>query len=82
MWPHRLPDPNQCGIYLRAMLQDRECSNNSRSEDDLKEDFLRLVLQVSPAVIRRAVTSVLVKCDTCMRAQGKHCRHLLNVTRV
>ena len=76
MWPPRLPDPNLCGIYLWAMLQDTQCSNNSRSEDDLKEDVLRLVFQVIPAEIRRALTSVLVKCDRYMRVQGNHSRHL------
>jgi hypothetical protein len=76
MWPPRSPDPNLCGIYLWAMLQDRVCSNNPRSEDDLKEDVLRFVFGVSPAEIQRAVTSVLVKRDTYMRAEGNHFRHL------
>jgi hypothetical protein len=64
MWPPRSPNPNLCGVYMWAMLQDTGSSNNPRSEDDLKEE------------IRHAVTSVLVKRNTYVRAEGNHFRHL------
>lgn len=73
LWPTRSPDPNSCGFYTWDTLQ---CSNNPRSEDELKEQVQRLEISVSPTEIQCVVKLVLVRVDTCVRAEGKHFRYL------
>jgi hypothetical protein len=79
LWPPLSPDPNPCGFYMWTMLHDRMCSNNPRSEDDLKGDIQRLEISVSPTEMRCAVKRVFVRCDTYVRAERNHFRHLLEI---
>jgi hypothetical protein len=42
-------------------------SNNARTEDDLKESFQCVVSSVSPVEFRRAMNSMSVGYDACLR---------------
>jgi hypothetical protein len=75
MWPPPPSYTNLFSLLLDQHVKDKADSNKPLTEDDV-QGSIQNVRVVSAFTGRRAMCNVLLRCNSCLRAEGQYCRRL------
>jgi hypothetical protein len=75
IWPARSPDLNPCDFFFWHCSNDKVYKNNSRTEEQLKENNRREIASIPAEELQRLYQNLFRRCEECPRVGGQHFRY-------
>jgi hypothetical protein len=77
IWPVCSSDLNPCDFFFWGYFKDKVCSNNPRTEEELKENIRREISNIPAVHLQKVTQNLFRRCEECLRVEGQHFQHLL-----
>jgi hypothetical protein len=77
LWPARSPDFTPCDFYLWGNFKDKVYKTNPHTEEKLKKNIRRDILEVLEEELLRVDLNLFKRYRECVRTQRQHFQHLL-----